>query len=312
MSYDLYFARRDGGALPGDAFAAHFRDRPGYTLRPGQAWYTDEDTGVYFAFDRTSNVSDDDDATHDLSFPVVASFNLNYFRPPFFGLEAAAEVAAFVAAFDLVVDDPQMHGMGRGAFSEEGFLTGWNAGNRFAYAAIVAQHGASTTFHALPEAALLATWEWNRRRRDLQATVGTGAFVPRISCFDIEGELLRGAVWPDALPAVLPEVELVVVGRQELAPRRFLVRRPDIVPVRWAVLAAALERFPRGPGPVPCRELLYRQSPDDLVHLVRELPTTRTELRALQLDQVLSAELLEAARADPPAEGLAFAPGETR
>ena len=60
--------------------------------------------------------------------------------------------AAFVHAFDLVVDDPQMAGMGRGEFSADGFLAGWNAGNRFAHGAIVAQHGDTATFHSLPEA----------------------------------------------------------------------------------------------------------------------------------------------------------------
>ena len=314
MSYDLFFARRDGGSLDAAAFAAHFAGRRGYGLRGDEAHYVDEDTGVYCTFRRESPraVAVDPDETADEDpFEPVASFELNYFRPPFFGLEAADEVAAFVAAFDLVVDDPQVGGMGRGELDREGFLAGWNLGNRMAHALIPREHGAGARFAAYPEAGLLAAWRWNRDRRRRQEAVGNGVFVPRISWVDVDGEPRTGAVWPDALPTVLPEVDLVIVGRQELAPRRFLLRRPDIVPVPWRQLAPLLAAYPAGAEPLPHRELLADPPPAELVAFVRDLPSHRGRVQALPAHQVLSAELLAAGRDQPPAEVFSVAPDGT-
>lgn len=264
---------------------------------------------MYCSFDRTraGTAGDrgrgDRGGPADAGFATVAAFNLNYFRPPFFALEAFDEVAAFVAACDLVVDDPQLSGMGRGELDRDGFLAGWNAGNRFAHGAIVAQHEVKS-FHGRPEATLLAIWEWNRARRALQERIGSGVFVPRIAFFEIGGALRSGAVWPDALPVLLPEVEVVVVGRQELAPRRFLSRHPDVVALEWESVAGALAGFARVEGAVAHRALTYRHPPGELVRFVRELAPGREKIRAVPLDEVLSAELLAAAKG----QGRAAAP----
>ena len=126
MSYDL-FLKSNAAALDADGFEAYFDTRPNYTVNNGQAFYENEDTGVYFSFDYASDEAE------------TVAFNLNYFRPHFFGLEAAPEVAAFISAFNLNIHDPQTDGMGDGPFSVEGFLRGWNAGNRFGYRAVLSQ-----------------------------------------------------------------------------------------------------------------------------------------------------------------------------
>ncbi len=57
MSYDLYFVGNAGPSQ--DEFFGYFRDRPCYELNDNQAWYRNEDTGVYFCFD--FNVTGDSD-----------------------------------------------------------------------------------------------------------------------------------------------------------------------------------------------------------------------------------------------------------
>ncbi len=116
MSYDLFLKSE---SLTADEFESYFNSRPHYTLNGDQAFYENEDTGVYFSFDY---------APDELG---TVAFNLNYYRPHFFGLEAAPEVEAFVWAFNLTIDDPQIEGMSDGPFSVDGLLRGWNAGNRF-------------------------------------------------------------------------------------------------------------------------------------------------------------------------------------
>jgi hypothetical protein len=132
MSYDLYFRPRTG-ELTESAFNAYFRDRPHYKMEGAQAWYQNEDTGVYFLFERQDSEPQPDDEGE--AFP--ATLNVNYFRPSYFGLEAQPEVTAFVRAFDMTVSDPQLDGMGEGEYVAERFLTGWNKGNEFGYEAIL-------------------------------------------------------------------------------------------------------------------------------------------------------------------------------
>jgi len=71
---------------------------------------------VYFYFNFAEKTavdtgqSDDESLDETLDYPIA--FNLNYYRPSFFVLEAEPEVTALVRQFGLVVMDPQMQGMG--------------------------------------------------------------------------------------------------------------------------------------------------------------------------------------------------------
>src|SRR6516162_652488 len=111
MSYDLMFSAGNGKKLDKKAFKAYFRDRRNYQLGEGQAIYQNEDTGVYFIFDEPDN--------------GVVAFNLNYFRPHIFGLEAAPELEQFAEAFAAIVTDPQGEIEDPGTFRREPFLRGW-------------------------------------------------------------------------------------------------------------------------------------------------------------------------------------------
>src|SRR6266481_1930677 len=93
VSYDLYFTANSGEKIEKKAFAAHFNGRRNYKVSKKQAVYQNEDTGVYFIFDAP------DDG--------VVAFNLNYFRPHIFGLEAAPELEIFATTLELTAGDPQ-------------------------------------------------------------------------------------------------------------------------------------------------------------------------------------------------------------
>lgn len=168
MSYDL-FLNPSSRPLSGEQFASYFGERAHYTVGNDQAFYENADTGVYFFFD------------HNDDGPGSVTFNLNYFRPHYFGLEAAPEVAAFITAFDLSIEDPQSDGMGDGPFSIKGFLQGWNAGNRFGYRAVLSQ-GDQNENRVYPTADLERIWRWNFNRSSLQDEVAAPCSY-RNSCF---------------------------------------------------------------------------------------------------------------------------------
>jgi hypothetical protein len=233
MSYDLYF--RSDTAPSTDAVRAWFAARPNYHVSESQAAYYNEATGVYWTFDFGGEPSPDD---------IGVAFNLNYFRPSYFGIEAEPELTAFVRAFGLGVSDPQAEGMEEGSYSPEGFLRGWNYGNAFGYRAI----GASHPVHApatLPEAINTGVWRWNGMREaymDLLCSVEmVCGFVPTVYRLQREGEsrVLTAAIWGGAMEIALPEVDLILAMQVPKDPPRVIpvdTLRPllEASPVRLA------------------------------------------------------------------------------
>jgi hypothetical protein len=304
MSYDLYFAARVPEQVPtAEEIAGYFRGRPMYTVNEAQAWYENRDSGVYFGFQFRNPDADSDSGRESESEPGPSSgstdlpvaFNLNYFRPHPFGLEAEPEVAAFVARFDLTVNDPQDAGMGVGEYSKEGFLRGWNAGNSFACAAVLAQHPGHGVLN-LPSARIDACWRWNHGRRARQAAVGERAFVPQIFFFDMAGAVQTGVAWGDGIALLLPAVDLLIVPRRRLAPRRWFRRQDDMVVLTWAEVEPVASQYPRRAGEPVCYELFYDATPPDIERMIlaREPPPALPQ--SIPFDQVLDAELISVGR----------------
>lgn len=325
MSYDLFFlVPEDRPAVSIDDFAAYFGSRPWYQLNGAQALYGNENTGVYFVFDHIEADDefdmadlgeDDEDADDDADAPpsppadglkpANVSLNVNYFRPHIFGLEAAPEIEAFVREFDLRVDDPQFDGMGRGEFSVDHFLQGWNAGNRFAYQAITQQMRESDEqpvreFHTLPTAEIERVWRWNHAAADLQTRLGEGVFVPHIRFIHHDGGVCSFVVWGDAIGTVLPRTDYVILVRDELAPRRGLLRRKQtdmsLVPHDDALRAMG--------GPSAKSDhvepyFLYDavEPPAPVLHLFESTEPMAGKPQAMGVDAVLNQELMDEALA---------------
>ncbi|MFN0060659.1 MAG: hypothetical protein ACKVX7_19570 [Planctomycetota bacterium] len=297
MSYDLFFKGRDAAAAPRTAaeFTQYFSSRPRYRVDGTQAWYGNPDTGVSFSFQLVEADQPEDGAEDaDMAEPDAwAHFELAYARPHFFALEAIEELTAFVAAFDLVVDDPQAEESGVGEFVAARFIANWTAGNQAAVSAIELPEGAR--FSTLPAATLEAVWRWNFRREAFQQELGAKIFVPRIVFFKRGERPQSGIVWTDAIPAVLPQTDFVVLWRERLAPRKFFMRATDFVVVDWSVIAPFVSSFPRTETPLPFYTLRYEKPPTALLDFVTGQPPSTVKPEALRHEHVLSDEL--AARA---------------
>ncbi|HET6898290.1 MAG TPA: hypothetical protein VFK70_08075 [Vicinamibacteria bacterium] len=311
MSYDLAFLVREGENPPtGDSFRQHFRSRRGYKEQANQFWYQNEDTGVYFSFDLHDDEggadSEEAESVSDGLKPTCLSFNMNYFRPHVFGLEAERELSALVARFSVLVDDPQSDGMARGAYSGAGFLRGWNAGNLFGHRAILSQMAkgnppaSSPNMDALPRETLENIWRWNYRRHDLQQDLGDDVFVPGIRLVRNDGGPRSFVVWGDAIPLAVPEVDLIVLVRDELAPRRLFGRKRDTCLVTWAALRPLLGLGRRVEGETPYTRFEYGAAPAPIVDFFRHQPSHAAKLEGLSADQVLTHEVIEEARRTSP------------
>lgn len=294
MSYDLYFVGNAGPSQ--DEFFGYFRDRPCYELNDNQAWYRNEDTGVYFCFD--FNVTGDSDPLESDANLGWASFNINYNRPHYFADEALPELKAFVRRFACLVSDPQNDGMGDGEFAPDGFLRGWNSGNKFASKA-VASSADTTEPITRPSAELHSIWEWNLRRKSFQKELGEHVFVPRISFFRVAGVVHTASIWADGIPVVLPKTDIVAVYRDELAPKRWFRRRAGLALASWADVMAIIGGFRSQSAPLIHYYAEYRERPEDVAHWVRSLPSAPA-LEGVSMDSVLDSEALRASDVNPP------------
>jgi hypothetical protein len=301
MSYDLYLFRRENAPpLKAKGFRAAFKGRPLFTVEGTRAGYHNEKTGVYF----TIHYSDGKDSEAHPGRECL-HFNLNYFRSHVFGLEAEPPLSRLVRDLDLTVSDPQNEGMGDGEYTPDGFLRGWNAGNRFAHQAMLSLEGQGeqllTQRHVLPAAVRRAAWEWTYRIDRLYDDLhddDLDVFIPQVMYVRCDGTLRTACVWPQLIPTALPAVDRVLVMRTELPPRFAEGVDTRHALVSWEEVRAAAEEFEVVPADGTGLDYLLldygtaEEAPDGLVELVRRSPAFGGTLQGVPADQILDEELV--------------------
>lgn len=260
----------------------YFAARKHYKAGKDRVSYQNEDTGVYFWLKLRRGW------TILLQRTVKsAEFEVNYNRPSFFGIEVERELSAFVAAFHPRIEDPQLHGMGEGPYSGDGFLRGWNFGNQFA----VRQTGSDTIDHpitAMPAAELHAAWGWNDRCAERRERLKLRHYVPTILFWRIDGRARRIVVWGESMPILLPRVDYVVVAKQ--------MGKPQVSLVPWSEIVEVAKRAGFDASKEPL-ELRYLTPPSSIVDWAANLPLI--DLKAyerLPAYQILDDEFVAGAR----------------
>jgi hypothetical protein len=286
MSYDLFFRSRPSERpINAGTFREYFGNRRRYDISAGsQAWYSNDDTGVYFGFDLSEPGDDPDLPAMD------ATFNMNFYRPHIFGLEAETEVTNFIATFNPILFDGQTNGMSEGPYSKEGFLNGWNTGNRFGYYAIGQQNTDSTPC-LLASAVIERAWRWNLGREARQQQVGRDIFIPKIAFLNRSNRVVSFVVWGDLMPIHLPEVDLIMVARDSFAPEKLFRRKPDYALAAWAELLPLIESTGRSEGGLNYYKVDDPKPSTPLQSWIRALPAHESKKEGVAVDQILDLEI---------------------
>ncbi|MEM8642315.1 MAG: hypothetical protein AAGG51_26385 [Cyanobacteria bacterium P01_G01_bin.54] len=282
MSYDLYLkpTRKDISLAQ---FRAYFAKREHYDLGKHQAWYENKNTGVYFSFSYSDK--GENGAEH---FPIV--FNINYCRPSFFVLEAEPEVTALISSFELTVYDPQVDGMGTGAYDGEKLITVWLAGNKLGYQAIVQ---AQSQVYSLPSSQLKKVWSWNYHKDELEDLLREDIFVPKILLMKYQEKPVTTCVWIDAIPAVIPPVDILIFFRINLAPENLPKNAEGVGISSWSEFQPLLDRH-KAKMIGEAYSLTYPSVPREIQQKVKELPFVNLEdFESLPTDQVLDREIVQ-------------------
>lgn len=215
MSYDLRFIAREEAMPTADAIEAHFRARNFFavtTMPEGRiaADYHNTDTGVIcsFAFDpsATSTLQElpEGHAVTGLTFEV------GYFRPTYFALEAFPLVATFAEAFGLLLEDAQ-----RGTVAApdvDALVEKWKSANAWAIRSMPAKGG----MRYLPEEYTNHWWRMMMAKRSTADLLGDEPiFYPDvIILLRPDNTAIKTIVWPDGIPQFFPECNYVYVGRE--------------------------------------------------------------------------------------------------
>jgi len=230
MSYDLLLKPKNGD-LTVEQFKMYFATKPHYSLilngESLQAMYKNKITGVSFYF-KYQHKSQHEDTEY---FPII--FNIDYFKPSYFANEADIELKAFVDTYDLMVDDPQMNGMGVGDYQSDKFISAWLRANDLVCKPAILSNKEIPT---LPSDKIESVWLWNKQKDMLQENVTDDVFVPTIMYFRKDGEVLSACVWEDGIPIVMPPVDIVVIVRKDVAPKA-----NDIAIAYWDDVQPVLE-----------------------------------------------------------------------
>ena len=303
MNYDLYFApRRAGTDIEQEEILSYFRKRPFYLVEGNHALFNHEDTGVQFLFvyEKIVCEEEEENATEEKSTEdrsSIVSLYIKCLHPHFILREVIPEIEAFIGAFDLIVEDPHEGGMGRGDFSQDFFAREWQRLARDAYRTFLKQEVDPSRIYTYPTDALERIWMWNNNRDNYQQEVGDHIYVPVISFLATKAGAKAVAAWTDAIAAVIPKVDIVLMPRQQFAPRRLFGRKIDVVMAEWDEIEPQLTNFPLESEPIPHYILNYVKPPDTLEYFVKGKEPIREKLDVIPMGGILNAEMVNDALA---------------
>ena len=295
MSYDLFFKYQGSKQLTLEEFERYFESRLNYKVNDKQAFYENEDTGVYFSFDYEQPIIDKEN-TEIFSGSARIGLYINTYRPHVFALEAEPEVAEFVKKFDLLINDPQLDGNKSDKYNSVDFIRGWNSANKFSYKVTMAVDESDTTLFYLPAADIERCWAWNYNRNKLQEKIGEDFFVPMIIFLLIDGAVKSCITWSDAIPTVFPVVDKVTIFKYELARSKLfsLKKKGDFVLLNYSEITHLLSGIPTSD-----KKLRYNgfnpsnEQYNDVIKWIHSLKPMQANQLRISIDQILDRELLE-------------------
>jgi hypothetical protein len=219
MSYDLQFFRRKESSLPETAVREYFnrlieKNESG----SNDQWpYRNKETGVYFSFDY-GNFDEGQDDTNEIQIvndfvDTRYSFNLNFLRPEFFGLEAFPIVEKIVDVFDLYVLNPQdnLDANQPRKYRKGELLENWISINAKQSAIFYKKGVHGLNYHPLKES--IDSWKFSFHREALQESLKEDIFVAGFFYIKRKGSNIVSTLstWPTHIPIILPPTDYIYI-----------------------------------------------------------------------------------------------------
>jgi hypothetical protein len=216
MSYDLFFYKQKESEISTEKISKYLSDNLVPANEGNSQWfYENEDTEVYFSFDYNEPDADyepDEEAEPIENFDDTNfSFNLNFMRPSFFGLEAFKFVEQFCIDLNLFVLNPQGDSEQPYKPNQKEQFDNWNKTNLWASK----DHFKEMECCYLSESETNKVWEYNSNRQSIQENLGEQYFVPKIFFFKTKQDKkpFTLTIWTEHIPIVLPTTDYILLTR---------------------------------------------------------------------------------------------------
>lgn len=218
MSYDLYFYKRKGRELAESDISEYLSNNLTPVNENGNQWiFENEDTEVYFILDHNEPESDPETVELFESFNEYDNthftFNLNFIRPNFFGLEAFRFVEKFVSDLDLFILDTQSADtVAPRKIPASEMMETWSKTNLAFSANKYDEFGLTY----IPIEKSDDAWYYNYRRRSMQSQLGDEYYVPKVffTKTKVGNEAITLATWTEHIPTVVPPADFYLLNRQ--------------------------------------------------------------------------------------------------
>ena len=218
MSFDLYFYKKKNNSLSEHEIAQYLTENVAVpdSEFPRQWMYENADTNVYFTIDWNSPDEEDDEAgeIYQDFINTNFSFNINYFRPNFFGLETFPIIHKFIQDLDLYVYDPQEKegDTTPRKFTGTELLGSWiNSNNHVTKG----QHN-EYNLEYMPVEKSNYFWQYQYRKAALENEITEDIYIPNLFIIKetLSGLLHTGCAWTTHVPLVLPNVDVVIIQKK--------------------------------------------------------------------------------------------------
>jgi hypothetical protein len=217
MSYDLFFYKLKGSEISTEKISKYLTDNLVQPNEGNNQWfYENEDTEVYFSFDLNESNGDLEpneepeliEKFEDTNF----TFNLNFMRPSFFGLEAFQFVEQFCRDLNLYVLNPQGENEQPYKPTQIEQFDNWNRTNLWASK----DHFKELECSYMSENETNKVWQYNLNRKKIQEELGGEYFVPKIFFFKTKqgNQPFTLTIWTEYIPIVLPDTDYILLTRQ--------------------------------------------------------------------------------------------------
>jgi hypothetical protein len=210
VTHELHAVVPAGSSTNPEAFANAVVRSGSWAATPGDALrYAAPDTGVT----ATLVSADPPDSLGPGYVHLGVALEISYVRPTFLARESIGAFAAIVRGMDALIFDPQASDRPEEP-DDDALVVSWRDGNRRAVRV------AREMNPALPWTELSvadAWWQYQRALPHLRRAFMATHYVPvlRFVRRADDARVLRTMSWPDLVPVILPECELIILMRSD-------------------------------------------------------------------------------------------------
>ncbi|AOC93510.1 hypothetical protein BB050_00354 [Flavobacterium anhuiense] len=208
MSYDLYFFTSKENPITFEEIENYLS----FNLVPeenNQWFFHNPDSEVYFTFLKTENDEENTESFQNLK-DVGISFNLNFLRPSFFGIEAFKFVEKLINDLDLYVFNPQSENEKPYKPTQKELFDNWNSTNLNASSIHFSDQN---TYLEIEKSNQI--WSYNVERNSIQQKLGNGYFVPKMFFFKTKqnNEVVTVSSWTEHIPNIIPPADYFLLTK---------------------------------------------------------------------------------------------------